>query len=308
LYYGFDNLCSSDDISHHGIKGQRWGVMHGPPYPLSTTKHNSVVKKSKKERPSGSSEDKTSESKKSSGIDTDKMKKVAIGVGVVAALTAAGIGTAYVIKKNGLIDVADFVDGPLDIDNLSDVVKEIHPGTTFMRVSPSKVENYTKIGWDASNGIKTTNTAAGFAKELVNAKKTYPGDNPYIHKYVLKKDVTVGSEKELFESIKGVFYNGHDRPYYKDLETILSSDPEGNVDKRTYNLFLNKMFSSSDQKSQTFIHDLELSMKQMGSGADAVTAPDGSLLIFKPDKVFDMKSSTGKKSGAITKVFSVLKS
>lgn len=246
--------------------------------------------------------------KKFSGIDADKMKKVAIGVGVVAVLTAAGIGTGYVIKKNGLIDVADFVDGPLDIDNLSDRVKEIHSGTTFMRVSPSQVENYTKIGWDASNAIKTTNTAAGFAKELVNAKKTYSGDNPYIHKYTLKKDLTIGSEKSLFDSIKGVFYNGYDRPYYEDLETLLSSNPEGNVDKRAYNLFLNKMFTSNDQKSQTFIHDLEINMNQIHGRTDAVTAPDGSLLIFKPNKVFDVKSSTGKKSGVITKVFSVLKS
>lgn len=55
--YGYDNLMKDDSLEHHGIKGQKWGVMHGPPYPLSTTKHNSVIKKSKKERPSGSSED-----------------------------------------------------------------------------------------------------------------------------------------------------------------------------------------------------------------------------------------------------------
>lgn len=26
MYYGFENLCSSEDISHHGIIGQKWGV------------------------------------------------------------------------------------------------------------------------------------------------------------------------------------------------------------------------------------------------------------------------------------------
>lgn len=31
------------ELYHHGIKGMRWGVMHGPPYPLSIGKHNSVV-------------------------------------------------------------------------------------------------------------------------------------------------------------------------------------------------------------------------------------------------------------------------
>lgn len=41
--YGFENLCSYDDLSHHGIKGQKWGIMHGPPYPLSE-KVSSAIK------------------------------------------------------------------------------------------------------------------------------------------------------------------------------------------------------------------------------------------------------------------------
>lgn len=31
-------------LSHHGIKGQKWGEQNGPPYPLSTKMHNMVVK------------------------------------------------------------------------------------------------------------------------------------------------------------------------------------------------------------------------------------------------------------------------
>lgn len=31
-------------LSHHGIKGQKWGEQNGPPYPLSTRVHNMVVK------------------------------------------------------------------------------------------------------------------------------------------------------------------------------------------------------------------------------------------------------------------------
>lgn len=30
-------------LAHHGIKGQRWGVMNGPPYPLGKAVHNRVV-------------------------------------------------------------------------------------------------------------------------------------------------------------------------------------------------------------------------------------------------------------------------
>ena len=32
-------------LIHHGIKGQNWGVKHGPPYPLDAEKHRTVIKK-----------------------------------------------------------------------------------------------------------------------------------------------------------------------------------------------------------------------------------------------------------------------
>lgn len=39
----------SNELYHHGIDGQRWGVTHGPPYPLSRAEHRAVVKQAKKE-------------------------------------------------------------------------------------------------------------------------------------------------------------------------------------------------------------------------------------------------------------------
>lgn len=39
---------SQNELYHHGIDGQRWGVRHGPPYPLDRADHNKVVEKSKK--------------------------------------------------------------------------------------------------------------------------------------------------------------------------------------------------------------------------------------------------------------------
>lgn len=45
-YYGAPNDYRNY-LSHHGIKGQKWGVMHGPPYPLGS--HTSaMIKKGKK--------------------------------------------------------------------------------------------------------------------------------------------------------------------------------------------------------------------------------------------------------------------
>lgn len=39
---------SQHELYHHGIDGQRWGVRHGPPYPLDRADHNKVVEKSEK--------------------------------------------------------------------------------------------------------------------------------------------------------------------------------------------------------------------------------------------------------------------
>ena len=36
-------------LIHHGIKGQEWGVKHGPPYPLAKEKHAKVVRKAEKD-------------------------------------------------------------------------------------------------------------------------------------------------------------------------------------------------------------------------------------------------------------------
>ena len=37
-----------NELYHHGIKGQRWGVRNGPPYPLSSKVHASVVKRKRR--------------------------------------------------------------------------------------------------------------------------------------------------------------------------------------------------------------------------------------------------------------------
>ena len=49
LYIGEDNRFSKyipkNELSHHGIKGQKWGDQNGPPYPLDYDEHSAAEKK-----------------------------------------------------------------------------------------------------------------------------------------------------------------------------------------------------------------------------------------------------------------------
>ena len=41
MAYIFDYLAKEDYLAHHGIKGQKWGVQNGPPYPLEEKQKSS---------------------------------------------------------------------------------------------------------------------------------------------------------------------------------------------------------------------------------------------------------------------------
>lgn len=43
MYSQNDYRYYTDELYHHGIVNQKWGVRHGPPYPLSQEKHEAVV-------------------------------------------------------------------------------------------------------------------------------------------------------------------------------------------------------------------------------------------------------------------------
>ena len=69
-------MSSVKVICHHGIKGQKWGVKNGPPYPLATGDHSASEKKFIVKKKSSKSSSESSKSKKSSQ-NIDKKRKVA---------------------------------------------------------------------------------------------------------------------------------------------------------------------------------------------------------------------------------------
>lgn len=39
----FPGLVKEDELCHHGVKGQKWGVRNGPPYPLERNDKSNIV-------------------------------------------------------------------------------------------------------------------------------------------------------------------------------------------------------------------------------------------------------------------------
>lgn len=84
MYYVGGMLCDPNYLEHHGIRGQKWGVQNGPPYPLKPGQH------SKKERDANTKLDKRVKTEKvgrikSSGLLDDPEVKAVAAVGAVYA-------------------------------------------------------------------------------------------------------------------------------------------------------------------------------------------------------------------------------
>lgn len=70
LAHGDDFYCEGDKLSHHGVKGQKWGVKNGPPYPIQ--KHQKVARVVKHDN---IVEDAIRSGKVSKTINKDKQKR-----------------------------------------------------------------------------------------------------------------------------------------------------------------------------------------------------------------------------------------
>lgn len=70
----YSNILSDYEISisHHGISGQKWGVKHGPPYPLGSGKDYTIKKNTKTYRSTIGKEDSKSGHKYVTLSDTDR--------------------------------------------------------------------------------------------------------------------------------------------------------------------------------------------------------------------------------------------
>ena len=102
-------ITYSDSLSHHGIKGQKWGKRNGPPYPIDDEDHSASEKKAgwKQSLDNGSK-----------FHLTDKQKKY-LKIGAAVAVTGLAVYGAY---KLGAFKAVDSI--PVGIPDLANDVVE----------------------------------------------------------------------------------------------------------------------------------------------------------------------------------------
>ena len=95
---------TASELYHHGIKGQKWGVRNGPPYPLGAGDHSAAEKKAgwrkSLDKPAGRLYSKTKH--RNSGLSEGQ--KRALKTGAVLAVAALATYGAY---KAGYFDEAE---------------------------------------------------------------------------------------------------------------------------------------------------------------------------------------------------------
>ena len=108
-------------LIHHGIKGQRWGVMNGPPYPLGASQKSSAEKRlakisKRKETNSakgGGLKNTSDEKKERKDFQLTEGQKRALKIGVAAVGTALVAYGAYRVVKANKLDPNVFLDSQL---------------------------------------------------------------------------------------------------------------------------------------------------------------------------------------------------
>lgn len=204
---------SSNYLEHHGILKQKWGVRHGPPYPLKYDDYSKEQKQANPKSVLGDRDNKSETFNKSDDKTTlrDKRKAQLISKGfsekqalslikfenraaLVTAVAAAAVGATVVY---GLVHQNDM--------NSDFILKA---GEDMFRVASSDSSEMRDIFYASTNKFDAKKYAGTYARsKLEEAYQKKIVDKTAIYEKVLvsKKDVKIaGAEtcKQLFEDLK----------------------------------------------------------------------------------------------------------
>lgn len=265
-------------LAHHGIKGQKWGVKNGPPYPLDESQQS------------------PSEQKK--GL-TDKQKKV-MATGVIATTAIlATVGTVYYIKKSDVVNplaYANMTTAAIDLTKVSNAETVLSKDTKLQRISSKSVEEYEKDGKSIYAAYLHRDKAI-YKEQIPRYIKQWKREGivgektAYVHKMKLKRDIRIASEKAVMEAYMKVNdVNEVKQAYFINAMT-------GLVDRN--NEMSKKLIA--ELKSKGYDGLIDYNDAGVGTSKGLTKAP---LFIFNPGEVIE--SSKSHKLGAVEKFINVL--
>lgn len=304
----------NDSLAHHGILGQKWGIMNGPPYPLDYEAHSKKEKKlnskgridgkantsgsgkksSKSNVTSIKSKSKTNASSKSESKEgekkhlTEKQKKIIKGVAIGAGVAAVVGLSAYAYYKNPA--VRDKVNTLID-ENKNKAAASITKNPAEQYIIG---ENGRKIYTMYSDGVENTLAKDGFS---VIAKTAADGTVKLADSQGLTKTMAdyaddikicnMGSQGYIYGRNHNCINNALNM-FVRDKHGIdsIAKAKEGSY---TYaegvNIF--KVFNISKEEQQEIMNQWKRQISPEDLISQLRSQPDGSCGILGPEMLHD---------------------
>ena len=244
-------MSYQDWLAHHGIKGQKWGKMHGPPYPLTDNQR---------------SFDENQQNTTSPSAMALMRKGVNSRFNKPGATSGGGGSTSNSSKSSSNSSTAKREEGKNYHDTLTtanrlEMLKKQNPdkyGEKEAAVAPAAEEKKTK-STKSSGKTDAEKAAEKAAKEKAAAEKAEKQAREQWYKDgkkavddVFNDEINVRSFKDLLDE----FYNGAFSKNFKgeaDAELEKKYDEEGNEIERTEGEeFYEKLLSRLDKNSKDY--------------------------------------------------------
>ena len=197
---GYYCICNGDNLQHHGIKGQKWGVRRFQNKDESLTPAG-------KERYVDNGDSKRVESPE------ERKKRIARNVAIGAAAVTVAIAAIGYMKYGKNLKELDKIarqaikeinTNVVNINNLSDDTKILKKGTKFQRISSKSFEEYAEKGRIAyasfnkkDNSIYMHDMPKNIEKWRRHGIIKDGGNSAYKHVMTMNKDIKVASAKKV---------------------------------------------------------------------------------------------------------------
>ena len=292
MEWSMDMLVSGDELRHHGIKGQRWGVRRfqeedGSLTPAGKERYADDLDSNKKQI----------QNEKQDTKNNTIFTKRNIAIGATAAVAALAVIGYMRYKKNSNAvrsKPMEIIAGKkIDVEKLSDVDNVIKKGTKFQRISSRSFEDYAESGKTIYASFDKKDNRI-YAEDMVKNIQSWRSSgiiqdndtNVYKHTMTMNKDVKVASPKKVAEAYKKATGNTE-------------------IEQHKYMKFMTGLSDRNNETNNNFFNEL----RKMGYNAivdenDAGHYTKSPLILLNPGS--DVSSSSVKVIKKLGRILNVI--